>query len=192
MKSRNYPLIAVVLTLVAFAGCLTTATVIVTAKLAPAADGSSIEIRETSFINGKIVVNLNDNQNFQDYKDNIRNIDNIGFYLEASNYEYTPVTFQLFLEPDTLQNYTDPVMPIDSQVPLILTGLQIPARPQQAATGKVTVTWEESLEYLNEIDLVKETLESGVFSIYPNVVERDAFHISIDSLVIIITLSGEK
>ncbi len=194
MRTRNYPLIAVVLTLIAFAGCITTATVIVTAKLAPSPDGSPIEVTDAAgeYINGKIVVNLNGDEDFEEYKDNIKNIDNVGFYLEVSNYTFSDQTFQLFLEPDILKDWTTPHMPADSGSLLLFTGLTVPGRPQQSLTSKVTVKWEESLEYFTGLDDVKKYLERGVFSLYPNTTDRENFRLTIDSLVIIVTLSGKK
>ncbi|MCK5126931.1 MAG: hypothetical protein KAR42_11805 [candidate division Zixibacteria bacterium] len=193
MKMNKFSVLAVVFTLIAFAGCIMTATVIVTSKLAPDADGSSIRFSHLTYSDGKMVVNLNSDSDFEEYKDNIKNIDNIGFYLEVSNYEFSDATFQLFLEPDTTKEWTTPYMPADSNSSLLFfTGLTIPKRPSGALTGKTIVTWEESIEYLSDLESIKPFLEKGVFSIYPNIVPRDDFDISIDSLVIIITLTGQK
>lgn len=192
MNKRMYPVITVALFLAAFAGCIMTATVLVTAKLSPNDAGQPIRITDTEYSGGRIVVNLNGDEDFEEYKDNIKNIDNIGFYLEASNPSFNPVTFQLFLEPDTLKNWTDAQMPIDSGSLLIFTGLTVPGRTQSTALGKVVVTWEESIEYINELEAIKTYLKDGVFSVYPNVVPRDDFDITVDSLVLILTLTGQK
>ncbi|MEZ5360022.1 MAG: hypothetical protein R3F48_14495 [Candidatus Zixiibacteriota bacterium] len=192
MNKRLYPIVVVALFLAAFGGCIMTATVIVTAKLSPNDVGQPIHITNDDYTGSRIIVDLTEDEDFDEYKDKIKNIDNIGFYLEASNPTFTPVTFQLFLEPDISKDWTDPEMPVDSGSYLIFTGVQVPARTQSTATGKLIVTWEESIQYINELDVVKEYLEKGEFSIYPNVVPRDNFNITVDSLVLIVTLTGEK
>ena len=180
----------IVLAILIIAGCITTGTVVVTARLAPNDDGESIIITDATFENGKIVVDLNDDPDFKDYKAQIKNIDNIGFYMEATNNEFTDANVQLFLEPDTSKNWNDPLMPVDSGSNLIFTGFSIPGRTGVPITK--IVNWEQSFQYITGLADVKSALETGVFAIYPNVVPRAGFNVTIDSLVIIITLTGNK
>ncbi|MFH1699579.1 MAG: hypothetical protein ABIE07_03240 [Candidatus Zixiibacteriota bacterium] len=172
-------------------GCILTATGVVTVKLVPDKYGQPLIIQEIGYSdNGKISVNLSDDEDFEDLKAHISNIDNLGFYLEVTNKEFSPVTFQIFIDSDTSADYTNIDMIIDS-TELILTGLEIPAG-SPFNTKKTIVNWSQSMEYITGLTEVKSILETGVFSIYPLAIPRDNFNLSIDSLVIIVTLTGKK
>lgn len=167
-------------------GCLFTGTVVVTAKLAPDAASNPITISNLSYSAGKIDVDLNNDPTFNDYKDNINNIDNIGFYGKFRNNNFFDLTFQVFLESDPEKTWTSAEMAADSATALVFTGLTLSARET------TEVTWNESMEYITNLDDIKAILETGRFSIYPAVVQREEFNIAIDSLVLIITLTGSK
>ena len=171
-----------------FAGCVLTGTVVITAKAAPNAAGEAINITNRDYSDGDLEVNLNNNATFKDYKDDIRNIENIGFYLEARNNLFVPVTFQIFLEPDTAANYANREDMVQSRAQVVLTELIIPARES------VVIDWNESMQYISGLDEFKGVLQTGVFSLYPAAVPRDgdAFNVTIDSLVVIVTLTGKK
>jgi len=184
-------MLVLALVAVTIAGCIFTSTVVISKKIIPNADGEPIVITNLSYSGGKQVVDLTDNETFNDYKDNIKNIDNVGFYLEAENNLFSPTMFQLFLVPDTSKDYSSPQMLVDSLADLVFTGVTIPAR------SKVAIDWNESMEYITNLDLFKSTLESGVFSLYLAALDRetgqrDNFNIRVDSLVVIITLTGKK
>lgn len=170
------------------AGCIMTGTVVITASVAPDEAGQSIRITQLDYEKGELEVDLTNDKIFQDYKDNIKNIDNIGFYVSAENQGFSDVTFQLFFVDDTSRNYAsvDEILQ-DSIVPeLIFTGLTLTARES------TTVEWNESLEYISGLDLFKTYIADGVFSLYPAAIPRDNFDVIIDSLVIIVTLTGSK
>ena len=169
-----------------FAGCVLTGTVVMTAKVAPDAAGEPINITNLDYSEGELEVDLSNNATFKDYRDDIRNIENIGFYLEARNNRYAPVTFQIFLEPDTAANYANTEDMVQSRAQPVLTELIIPAQES------VVIDWNESMQYISGLDEFKGALETGVFSLYPAAVPRDAFNVTIDSLVMIVTLTGKK
>ena len=177
---------ACTLTALVLTGCLLTGTVVITAKLVPDAAHNSVTISHLSYDGGKIDVDLNNDKTFLDYRDNINNIDNIGFYAKIRNHEFFDLTFQLLLEEDVTKNWTSAQMAVDSATALVFTGLTLPNR----ATKEIT--WNESLEYISDLDEIKAILETGTFSLYPAVVQRDDFNITIDSLVLIVTLTGKK
>ena len=89
-------------------------------------------------------------------------------------------------EPDTAANYDSIAVMIDEGTDLILTGVPIPEN--QA----VTIDWNQSMEYITNLDYYKDVLEGGVFSLYAAAIPREVFDVTIDSLVVIITLSGSK
>lgn len=188
MLKRRLRIAAVLLAVAAFAaGCLTTGTAVITAKLSPDAQGNPIRVSNYLFAtNGEFEVDLNDNATFKDYKDDIRNIDNIGFYLKATNNDPVDMTFQLFLEPDTSANYDSAQQLVDSYTDLILTDITIPANQT------VIIDWNQSMEYVTNLDNFKDAIEGGVFSLYAAAIPRDVFDVTIDSLVVIVTLTGSK
>jgi hypothetical protein len=179
------------------AGCVFTSTVVITQKVAPDSNGDPIIFinqgypSDTRIEGCEQLINLNDNSTFNDFKADIKNIDNVGFYISAENNLYSSTMFQLFLVPDTSKHYISPQMLVDSLADLVLTDVTIPAR------SKVTIDWNESMQYITNLDLFKSTIEDGVFSLYlaaldPETGARDNFNLKIDSLVFIVTLTGKK
>jgi hypothetical protein len=189
------------------AGCLSTSTFVISAKMAPPTRiitnanynsfmyvGTSDSVRY-----GKIVVNLEDYPDFANNKDKIASIDNLGFFLWAKNNATVPVTFQLFLMPDTARNFpnADSAASFASGSYLVFTGLALPARPTVGAVPTTAVDWNGSLQYISDLEGVKAALKSGHFSLYPAIfygddpdIKRDSLKITIDSLVVIVTLTG--
>jgi hypothetical protein len=195
----SYMLIPV-LAAVAIAGCVFTSTVVITSRVAPDDNGESITITGLNYTKGEQVVDLNKNATFNDFKSDIKNIDNIGFYLSVENnlFSATPTMFQLFLVPDTSKHYTSAQMLVDSLADLVLTGVLIPGRTATSPEPpQVTVDWNKSLEYITNLDLFKSVISDGVFSLYlaaldPETGSRDNFNLTVDSLVFIVTLTGKK
>jgi len=188
MLKINLIMPAVLLALaVIMAGCLTTSTAVITVKLSPNAQGDTIPVSNYSFAtNGEIEVNLNDNPTFKDYKDGIRNIDNIGFYLKIRNNDPKDVTFQLFLEPDITADYDSVQQMIDNYVELLIPQIVIPANQT------VTLDWGQSMKYMENPQYFADVIKGGIFSLYVGAVPHDIFDITLDSLVMVITLTGDK
>ncbi len=187
--------LATIALMLIWVGCIGTGTVVVTAKLAPDANGNPVAIQHTTtdfFDNGgEMLVDLTDDADYAEYKDDIKNIDNIGFYAKVKNNESYPVTFQLFLEEDTAANWPTAQMVLDSAGSnhLIFTGWTIPA------FDSVAISWNESMQYITGLIDIKSALERGYFSIYP-IGRKDQsevfFDLTVDSMVVIVTLTGSK
>lgn len=185
---------------VVIAGCVFTSTVVITSKVAPDSNGEALSVSGLDYTEGEHLVNLNDNATFNDFKADIKNIDNIGFYLSVENnlFSTTPTMFQLFLVPDTSKHYTSAQMLVDSLADLVLTGVLVPGRTASSPDPpRVTIDWNESLQYITNLDLFKDVISDGVFSLYLAALDlstgsRDNFNLTIDSLVFIVTLTGKK
>lgn len=190
ISSKRMDYLLPVVVLILFAGCIFTGTVVITASVAPDANGDPINISHLDYSDGELEVDLTRDATFNDYKDDIRNIESVGFYLIARNNLFSDATFQLFLVGDTAANYDSAQALVDNLEVLILTGLTLPART--TATIRTIVDWNESMKYVTNLDEFKDVLETGVFSLYPAAIPRDNFNITIDSLVIIVTLTGNK
>jgi hypothetical protein len=174
---------ALIVSATLMAGCIMTATYVVTVKLVPNPGSITVStIQHTSAT--KLVVDLRDDSDFRDNQDKIKDIESIGFYLKAKNNLDQAVTFQLFLEADTTKDWLNAQMVADSSTELVFTGLNIPANQT------VSVDWNQSMGYVTGLPAVKDILEKGRFSIYPVAIPRDNFSVTIDSLVIIVTISG--
>ncbi len=187
---KQYLWMASLLTAIVFivTGCILTGTVVVTAVLVPTSSGSSLTITDADVTDSEIEVDLDEDEDFEEYKDDIKNIDALGFYLDITNNNDTAVTFQIFLEADIDADWDQVSIQtvIDSASALVFTGLTIPANTQ------VIVEWEESSAYIGDMVVAKPILQSGEFSVYPLAIPRDDFNVTIDSLVAIITLTGGK
>ncbi len=165
-------------------GCIVTGTAVITVKLVP--DPNPVTITENNFDQSEMEVDLNDDEDFTEYKDKIKDIDNVGFYLSIANNLNSDVTFQLLIDPDTSSNWSTIDEVIDARIEVIFTGLTIPAN------GSKVIDWDESVKYTSCVEKIKNILESGIFSIYPAAIPRNDFSVTIDSLVVIVTLTGSK
>ncbi|MDD4050555.1 MAG: hypothetical protein PHR28_01470 [candidate division Zixibacteria bacterium] len=183
MKINKLRAAAVIAAALLAAGCIMTATYVVTVRLAP--NPLPIKVSTVSDSSAvKRVVDLRDDSDFRDNQDKIKDIESIGFYLKAKNNLADAVTFQLFLEEDTTKDWEDAQMVADSSTELIFTGLTIPGNQT------VTVDWNQSMGYVTGLPAIKKILEGGRFSIYPVAIPRNNFSVTIDSLVVIVTVSG--
>jgi hypothetical protein len=175
---------AVVIVLTA-AGCLITGTFVITATLVPnESNPDHVDISNLTYTNGELEADLNGDSDFEDNKDKIRNIDAVGFYAEVTNLRSEPVSFYLFIEEDTSANWSSSANVIDSATAVVFTGFTL------AANQSRIVTWDESLAYVSVDQRVKDIVETGSFSLYPAATPSDLFSIRVDSLVVIVTLTG--
>lgn len=183
MKTRFVGIGAVTLAAaVLVAGCITTATYVVTAKLIP--NPSPVRITDHSYSEAELEVDLSTDHDFRENQDKIKNIESIGFYVQVKNNRPAAVSFQLFLEEDTAKNWPTGAIAADSATELVFTGLVLPG------SSSVTVDWNASMAYITSLDAIKKILERGRFSLYPVAIPRDDFDVTIDSLVVIVTISG--
>lgn len=183
MKINRLPIAALTASAVLIAGCIMTGTYVVTAVLVP--DPSPIDVSTIQAHSAvKLVADLRDDSDFRDNQDKIKDIESIGFSAKIKNNLDEPVTFQLFLEEDTTKDWENAQMVADSSTELVFTGLTIPGN------ATVRVNWNESMSYVTGLPAIKDVLERGYFSLYPVAIPRDNFSVTIDSLVVIVTISG--
>jgi hypothetical protein len=184
MKIKRLSAVSFIAAVIMAAGCITTATYVVTAKLIPDPDPVTVSTYQDNHGAVKLVVDLREDSDFLENQDKIKDIESIGFYLKAKNNLADGVTFQIFLEEDTTKNWANGQMVADSSTELIFTGLTIPGNKT------VTVDWNQSMQYITGLAAIKDILEGGRFSIYPVALPRNDFSVTIDSLVVIVTISG--
>ncbi len=184
MKKKYIPYLLMALAAALIYGCILTGTVVITALAVP--DPDPVTVNETTFMDGEIEIDLNGISEFEDYKDNIRDIDNVAFYLSVHNNQATDVNFQLLIDPDTSNNWPTLQDAIVDGIDVLFSGLLIPGNKT------VIIDWDESISYTSQIDDIKNILKDGIFSLYPAAIPREDFSVTIDSCVAVITLTGAK
>ena len=182
MNKKLLMLLAVISIAAIIAGCIITGTVVITVVAVP--DPDPVTVTDATFEDGELEIDLNDDEDYLNYRDDINNIDNVSFYLSVRNNQASPVTFQMLIDPDTSNNWTDIEDAIDHGVDLLFTDLTLPG------ASTVILDWEEATPYTSQAEEIKEILLEGVFSIYPAAIPRNDFSITIDSCVAVITLTG--
>jgi len=169
-------------------GCILTGTFVTTYTVAPDENGDPIYISYADLEDCEFEVVLTDDGDFEDHKDKIKDIDNVGFYLDVTNLGSDVDTFQIFVESDSGGNWHESGMNtiIDSASYLFLTDLIIPP------DSRKVIDWNQSLSYITDLGNVKPIIESGLFSIYVVALPRESFNIRVDSLVAIVTFTAGK
>ncbi|UCD17448.1 MAG: hypothetical protein JSV44_00630 [Candidatus Zixiibacteriota bacterium] len=126
-------------------------------------------------------VDLTKESEWQKRKDDIKNIDNIGFELWITNNGLDPVTGQLFAALDS--SYAD-TLTVRSDARLVFSGLTLPGGDVQTY-----VDWPGSLGLLVDVDALKKFAEKGEFAIYA-LTTTLPFDITVDSATVIITFTA--
>jgi hypothetical protein len=126
-------------------------------------------------------VDLTENETWEEHKDKIKYIDNVGFQLWVTN-NGSSVTWELYA--DTISTPYVDVDDIRDDAKQVLGGLTL-------APGETYIDWPTSLIYLNskELPTFKNWVETGQFDIYA-VAGSGNYNIRIDSARIIVTVTA--
>lgn len=128
-------------------------------------------------------VDWTDDNDWEDHKDNIKDIDLVGFELWATNNGETANTFTVYVAD--LQSSLDDGSSrseVDSLATLVVDDLPI------AASGQTHVTYGQSFKYLANIGTLKNLVETGKFKLFA-FVTPPTVDVTIDSLRVIVTLT---
>ncbi|MCP4566090.1 MAG: hypothetical protein GY841_00775 [FCB group bacterium] len=185
MKKYAFVFIGILSLALLLTACIPTGTIVITYVVSPDDAGVKINLTDSEYSEGEQEVDLNDDGDFEDIKDNIESIDNIGFYLEVTNNQSTAITFQLLLEPDTSLNYTTAEAAADTVIAVILNSLTVPG------DATTTINWNESMGYVGDLEFATTAIKSGNFALYPVALPTNDFDLTIDSLVVIVTITGK-
>ncbi|MFH2036526.1 MAG: hypothetical protein ABIJ45_09000 [Candidatus Zixiibacteriota bacterium] len=126
-------------------------------------------------------VDMADDEDWTDNKDDINNIDQIGFRLWIDNNgasEATPV----FYMTDSMTTIFTSAQDVKDSATVILSGMTIPA----GAT--LHVDYPTSIGYIKNFGLLKTVVETGKFTIY-SVTEDLPYDLHIDSVTVIVTVT---
>jgi len=126
-------------------------------------------------------VDLTTNDTWKNHKDNIKNVDNIGFQLWVTN-NGSAVTWEFYADTTSV-SHAD-TSSIRANGKQILAGLSL-------APGKTYIDWPTSLIYLNskELPTFKQWVEAGKFDIYA-LTDKLPYKVTIDSAHVIITVTA--
>lgn len=107
------------------------------------------------------VVDLTDEEDWDDHKDDIENIDVIGFDLWVRNMRSTATTFNAWVDDLGDAQITNPAL-LDANATPILQDLVIAAGPDVVTH----ITYAESLGHLRNVAALKAYVKGGQFRLY--------------------------
>jgi len=173
-RMKLYALLSVLMATFVISGCLIlTGTFVIDLKIDRTEVATGSEFRYFD-------ADLSKEQAWNDHKDNIKYVDNVGFQLWVTNNGSSPVTGELFASNlDTV--YTDTTGVRENAIP-ILSGLILPA-------GKTYVDWPTSLRYVTNVPSMRRMVEGGKFKVYA-LTSTLPFNITIDSATVIVTITA--
>jgi len=125
-------------------------------------------------------VNLTDDDVWKDHKDDIKNIDNVGFILWFDTTS-DDVTGEFYIAPfDSIGYLTS--AEVAAKATKILENIELPA-------GVATyVDWSGSLGHIVNVSILKNYAEEGKFTIY-GITTTLPFEMEIDSAMVVVTVT---
>jgi hypothetical protein len=129
---------------------------------------------------GVIGVDLSTNKDFQDNKDKIKSVDEVGFVFRVQNNLSTPATGRIYMTATPL------VLPslgtLQQQATLVLDGLALPGN------GTLDVPYDQSIALQKNRDLLHAQLKTGTIYLY-GAAEGAPFNVTIDQLTVVLVLN---
>ena len=175
---KHFSFLSVLLGLLILSGCVVTGTFVIDFHV------SSTDMHESDEYT-HFAIDLTDEDTWNDHKDKIKYIDNVGFQLWLTNGSSEAMSATFYIdEYATSSAYTDSA-DVKANATLILTGLSAPAGPG----AKVYVDWPTSLSMVRGIDKIRTFVESGKFSIYSLNTSSDTEY-TLDSANVIVTFTA--
>ena len=176
IKVMKFVLLPVLLTILVIGGCnLVTGTFVIDLEI----DHSEIQSHGTF---EHFAVNLDNNDTWNQHKDKIKDIDNVGFQLWVTDSGASSIGWEVYADTTSVPH--SDIASIKSDAKLILAGLTLPP-------GETYIDWPTSLIYLNrkELPIFKQWVEGGVFDIY-TITDVLPYNVTIDSAKVIVTVTA--
>ena len=153
-------------------GCLLSGTFVIDLPLDEMLFSSSIFYQQK--------LDLTDNQTYNEHKDQIKDITDIGFALKIENNTGSNASGELYLSDDS--TYTT-ASQVKSNATLILTGISVPANSTKS------INWSESYQYIKNLGALKEQVKSGSFWVYA-LIDQAPLNVRIYDASVIITFAA--
>lgn len=138
-------------------------------------------------------VELSDSSDWEEHKDNIKDIDMVGFELWATNNTDTEKSYSVYAsyEGSGLNGLTSRPE-IEGQATLILDSIPLSAKAQAGLPLNSTyITYGQSFAYLNNIDKLKDYVKKGSVRFFAmEMGGADTTDVHIDSMLVIVTFTA--
>ncbi len=128
-------------------------------------------------------VNLTQDDTWNDHKDDIKYIDNVGFIMWAENNGASNASAELYIAR-THSDAITTVADVRDSTTRVLSGLTL-------EPGENYIDWASSLGYIENIDTLRAIVESGQFVIYATTTTLP-FEVHIDSAIVVVTGTAGK
>jgi len=173
-KSRNiFQLLAVaLLCCLGVTGCLLSGTFVIDLPL------DEMLFSSSTFYQQKL--DLTDNQTYNEHKDQIKDITDIGFALKIENKTGSNASGELYLSDDS--TYTT-VAQVKNSATLVLTGISVPPNTTKS------INWSESYQYIKNLEVLKDQAKSGSFWVYA-IIDNAPLNLRIYDASVIITFAA--
>lgn len=155
-------------------GCLLSGTYVITFEVED-------EIISTDDSINFAAVDLSDNDTWKDHEENIKYVDEIGFTFKVENRRTADsTTGQLYITDEP--NLTTAAQ-IRENATLIVDGISLgPGETRH-------ILWNESFDYILNLDILKEQVESGTFHLY-GICRETPFDVRFYEIVAVITVTA--
>jgi hypothetical protein len=102
-------------------------------------------------------LDLTTNQTYNEHKDQIKDITDVGFALKIENNSNLTAGGELYITDDG--NLTTPAE-VKNNATVVLTGVSVEPNSTKS------INWSESYQYVRNLDVIKEQVKSGSFWVY--------------------------
>jgi hypothetical protein len=144
-------------------------------------DNTDIDVRsEVSVFH----VDVTDEDIWKKHKEDIHDIDNVGFELWLTNDTNYVLTGELYIASYTSDDYTDRDT-VATYATKVLEGIRLPASSSRY------IDWGESQKYVANVGTLKKYGELGRFTVYATT-ETLPCKMTVDSARVIITVTGSR
>jgi len=130
-------------------------------------------------------VDLNDSSDWEEHKDNIKDIDMVGFELWATNNTDTEKAYKVYASyVGSGLNGLTPRATVEEKATLILDSLPLPL-------NSTHITYGQSFAYINNIDKLKDYVKDGSVRLFAMEMSgADTTDVHIDSMLVIVTFTA--
>lgn len=125
-------------------------------------------------------VDLTNNGDWKEHRDQLNSVDDIGFACTIKNYEASVATGQIYISD---KSYSTPDA-VKANAIKILDGIAVPAG------GTRSIEWKESADFLSNFVEAKKIVYTEKFYLYFMVAETP-FHIDVTDIVLFLSCNGK-
>lgn len=175
--TSKFGLLGLALLALVLGGCLVSGTFIVV---------EVIEFSATSSGFYAEAVDVSDNEDWEDHKDDIDRIDVVGFEVWATNNSTTALTYSAYIDDPQPSLYTNATQ-VENNATLIVDGITIPGN---VGVSQRVVSYSESLSHIANTATLRTLVKSGQFDYYALTSGNTTG--TIDSVKVIITVSASQ